>query len=118
MGMKVGIVGATCHADGDEKGGLKLLGDGSGEAMQMFWSSSCVGPPCCLKDSDVKGARREGALAQPRSRRVQSDLTPFPCAITKKKVFFFLNIYLRSLGASSAQLKDLIKRGNLKRTRF
>jgi hypothetical protein len=36
--MKVGMVGVTCHADGEEKGGLKLLGDGNGEAMQMLWS--------------------------------------------------------------------------------
>ena len=36
--MKVGIVGVTCHTGADEKGGLTLLGDGSGEAMQVFWS--------------------------------------------------------------------------------
>ena len=29
----------TCHADGEGKGGLKLLGDGNEEAMHMFCAS-------------------------------------------------------------------------------
>lgn len=36
--MKAGILGVTCHTDGEEKGRLKLLGDGNGEAIQMLWS--------------------------------------------------------------------------------
>ena len=36
--MKVWIVGVTCHADGEGKGGSKLLEDGNWEAMQMLWS--------------------------------------------------------------------------------
>jgi hypothetical protein len=63
MGMKVGIVGVTCHADCEEKRELKLLGDNSGEAMQMLWSSSCVGPPCCYKDSGVDAGRSTTSLA-------------------------------------------------------
>jgi hypothetical protein len=39
MRMKIGIVGVTCRADGEEKGRLNLLIDGSGEAMEMFWTS-------------------------------------------------------------------------------
>lgn len=45
MEIKVGIVRVNCHADGEEKRILKLGEDGSGEAMQMFWPSSCIGPP-------------------------------------------------------------------------
>ena len=35
MRMKIGIVGVTCHADGEEKGRLDLLIVGSGEGMEM-----------------------------------------------------------------------------------
>ena len=63
MGTKVGIVGVTSHADGEEKGGLKLLGDGSGEAMQMFWTLSLT-----LKTRMSKGGHLEESKTSLTSR--------------------------------------------------
>ena len=54
MGMKVGIAGVTYHADGKEKGGLKLSKGGDADVLVFELRRAA----CCLKDSDVKGDHR------------------------------------------------------------
>jgi hypothetical protein len=53
MGMKVVIVSVTCHADGGEKGEVKLLAEGNVGVLVFKFA-------CVLKYSDVKGELSRG----------------------------------------------------------